>query len=79
MDAVNQAYNYSGDIMSHVSMYVHRYVHGAYKEAEQRKNGVSETSSLRECVVLSKGFCIISKIKCLYTFGSRHLAAIIAY
>lgn len=37
------------------------------------------SASLRECVVLSKGFCLISKIKYLYTFGSKHLAAIIAY
>lgn len=46
MDAVNQVYNYSGDIMSHVSMYIHGYVYGVYKEAEQRKNGISGTSSL---------------------------------
>lgn len=44
MDAVNQVYNYSGDIMSYVSIYIH--IRGVYKEAEQRKNGISGTPSL---------------------------------
>lgn len=34
------------------------------------------SASLKECVVLSK--VLIFKIKYVYTFGSRHLAAIIA-
>lgn len=64
MNFVN--HNYSGNIMSHVSIGIYIYAHGMYRETEQRKKTVSGTLShccpQREYSTFQKAF--ILGIKC---------------